>query len=423
MNRNCLASLVLAALALIFAAECGPAARRSALPLRIQSNQDTVQAGPELLPAESVVFDKRNRKEARLIGHSPPEDHDYFHESREFVCGLRGLDEPGVSRDRRMIHAVFLQHIPRMTDHRAYDDYRFDWPDMGQAFTLGIASGLSWPLSLIPGETYDLIVEFQPGWPCAYGLIIQQMGELVFQGLTHGRVDGVVSSDSRSPVKVSQTRLLEERYLKSDWSCYGKITNVEVTFSLAGDRVVLHQGQSGRLGQYEVNLLVARSVEYSGRCLDAGINGFSFTVSRDARGQRPPSPQPLGDWLTIFLKPGAIEFPHTSDGYPSHRMVPADSVQFPRASALGEILRSFGWSACEKTVSALREGDSVFIPPSRRGKEDEALWTRHYSEQLSRAYTFYVRPDSTRARLWRSDVRERLLESAYVDSVEFSPPP
>ncbi len=196
---------------------------------------------------------------------------------------------------------------------------------------------------------------------------------------------------------------------------------MEVTFSLVGERVVLHQGQSGSLGQFEVNLLVARSVEYSGRCMDAGINGFSFTVIKGAERQGAPRPQPLGDWLTIFLKPGAIEFPHTPDGYPSHRMVPADSVQFPGASELGEILRAFGWSACEKTISALREGDTIHIPSSHRGKDDEALWTRNYSEQMSRAYTFYVRPDSSRARLWRSDARERLLQSAYVDSVEFGP--
>lgn len=427
MNKKCLLSLGLAALALILAAGCGPAVRHPAVPLHWHTNQDTVQVG--LLP---LKFSGQERGEkVHLIGFSPPEYHDYFHESSEFAYGIRGLGQPNVSQ--RVIRAVYLQHFPRITDHWARDDYRFDWPDMGQAFTLGVLSGFSQPLNLIPGTVYDLIQETHPGWPSTYGLVIKQGGELVFQGLTDWRVNGTVSPDSLSPVRVSQTRVLNDHYMKSGHPCYGRITNIEVTFSLASERlvlrqgqssrVVLHQGQSARLGRYEVNLLVARSIEYTGKCLDAGINGVSFTVTRCAEQQGASRPQPLGDCFTIYLKPGVIEFPYTSDGYPSHMVVPADSVRFPRASVLGEILRALGWSACEKTVSALREGDTVQIPPSHLGKEDERQWTRHYSEQISRAYTVYVRPDSSRALMWRSDARERFLESTYVDSVEFSPPP
>jgi hypothetical protein len=53
---------------------------------------------------------------------------------------------------------------------------------------------------------------------------------------------------------------------------------MEVMFAFGADSFVLHQGESGVLGAHEVNLEVARIVEYGrpGDCVDGGVNGIFY---------------------------------------------------------------------------------------------------------------------------------------------------
>jgi len=427
VNKKCFLSPGLAALTVVCATVGNPAAPYVLRPLVPRADQDTVR----VLRRVPLPFDKRI--EAHLIGASPPEDHGYFHEGPEFRYYIKGLGASRVSQPVQMVRAAFLQRIPRKTDNWVSDDYRFDWLATGEPFTLVVSSGLSQPLNVIPGTVYDLVLETQSGWPSAYGLIIKQNGALVFQGLTDWKADGVVSTDGLSPIRASQTRVLTDHYMKSGNPCYGKITNVEITFSFASERLALHQGQSSRVilhqgqsrrpGQYELTLLVARAIEYSDRCLDTGMNGISFTVSRKGREQGANHSPQLGDCFTIYLKPGTIDFPSASDGSPVHLIVPPDSIRFLGVCALGEILGELGWSGCEKVVPTIREGQTMSLPPSHRERGDAALWLRHYDEPVSRAYVFYLRPDSSRSPEWRLPVKRRLLETTCVDSVEFGPPP
>ena len=92
-------------------------------------------------------------------------------------------------------------------------------------------------------------------------------------------------------ITMTQFSILENHYQKGS-GCWDRVTNMEVMFAFGDDSLVLHQGESGILDAYQVNLEVARIVEYGrpGDCLDGGVNGdflydcqarcFPITASR-----------------------------------------------------------------------------------------------------------------------------------------------
>ena len=131
------------------------------------------------------------------------------------------------------------------------------------------------------GTDYDVAVEVHHGFPSTFGLLIKDQDGVVFQGVTDWDVGKQISIEKYSPIKVREVTLLADHF-KEPEMCYERITNTEVTFATENASLSLHQGDSGELGSYLITLGVGRSIEYpdDGDCLDAGMNGISYTIRR-----------------------------------------------------------------------------------------------------------------------------------------------
>ena len=58
-------------------------------------------------------------------------------------------------------------------------------------------------------------------------------------------------------------------------------------FSCNGKNITLHQGESAILGDYDVNLLVAREIQWVNPPTDAGQNGISYTIAKIGESKLP----------------------------------------------------------------------------------------------------------------------------------------
>ena len=171
---------------------------------------------------------------------------------------------------------MYRKVVPRTVERFSFYDYHFQLPGTERACTLSVSPRTSEVLNLTPGVDYDLV-------SYAHGLVILERGRMVFYGHTDYKVNQAAVPAGLSPVSFAQTQVLEDHYRTCGLN-YQKLTNTEITFSLAEKSVALHQGQSGSLGDYNIDLLVARTIEYP-VCYDCGMCAISFLIT-SREGQR-----------------------------------------------------------------------------------------------------------------------------------------
>lgn len=134
-------------------------------------------------------------------------------------------------------------------------------------------------IALVPGGGYHVVASWVPGFPSTYGLRIEEAGELAFLGVSDWKPGETVRAELFAPITVGEPRVLVGHDAPEN-DCYEKITNTEIEFLMHDTSVRLHQGQSDMLGECCVDLDIARNVQYTDKCVDAGMNEISFTVSR-----------------------------------------------------------------------------------------------------------------------------------------------
>jgi hypothetical protein len=216
---------------------------------------------------------------------STTDDHGYYKEQTEFT--LRVTDDPSNVEPVELLPVVVqARYICKDTvvDKRESDSkktaYIFE-TDTSDTVYLLIPPGIADNINLIPDERYQIDYQIQYGWPNIYRLIISMEDAVIFAGLSDWTVNGRLNMNELIPVKITQNRLLPNHYIDGEsdgpWS---RKTNVEITFTLNGNSVTLHQGQSSSLGEYEVKLLIAREIEYNPNWYDVGQNGISYIVSK-----------------------------------------------------------------------------------------------------------------------------------------------
>jgi hypothetical protein len=218
---------------------------------------------------------------------STTDDHGYYKEQTEFT--LRVTDNPS------NIEPVEVELLPvivqaryickdTVVDKRESDfqktAYIFE-TDTSDTVYLLIPPGIADSINLIPDERYQIDYQIQYGWPNIYRLIISVKDVVIFAGLSDWTVDGRLNMNELIPVKISENRLLDNNYIIGQSSDFWeKKTNTEITFTLGESSVILHQGQSSLLGDYEVKLLIARKIDYKPNWYDVCQNSISYTISR-----------------------------------------------------------------------------------------------------------------------------------------------
>lgn len=140
-----------------------------------------------------------------------------------------------------------------------------------------LLTGFSDSIPFLKDSTYQIQCMLNPGWPTTSGIIIKQESDLIFQGITDWGINKTISLIDSTDLKVKiHKRLTNEIAYTS--GCNNKIIPLEINFSLGLSNSYLKQNGSTNIKGYKLRLGVAREIEYSGNCLDDGINGISFTL-------------------------------------------------------------------------------------------------------------------------------------------------
>ena len=216
-------------------------------------------------------------------------DHNYFVELPEFT--IRVTDDPNNTQPiaantyPSSIEARYVKQTI-VTDKRESNTsqkmaYLFELLDAATQVYLLIPPGIADNINLIPNEVYQITNEIQYGWPNAYGLIIKQSDQLVFAGISAWIDTKVITINTMLPFQVTQSRILEDNYIAGGIDdFFVRKTNTEILFTLNGESMALHQGQSSTLAGYEIKLLIARDIQYKQGWYDYGQVGISYVISK-----------------------------------------------------------------------------------------------------------------------------------------------
>jgi hypothetical protein len=216
-------------------------------------------------------------------------DHDYYADKQQFTYGI--FDPSGRSivdsEEPQIITAKYIERAYANSSGKPQTAYHFESTATNEQVTVIITALIADEIKLTSGEVYKIISEVYPGWPPTCGLIISQDGDLIFAGLSDWQLDGRINIDdaffpiSNQPVTIKQARVLTDHYFErrlGESIC--RMINTEMVFSCNGENVTLNQGESAILGDYDVNLLVAREIQWVHPPTDAGQNGISYTIAK-----------------------------------------------------------------------------------------------------------------------------------------------
>ncbi len=190
----------------------------------------------------------------------------------------------------RMTPGFEIQNEPIVVDAKyleltnptnAYDrtSLHFESVESGEPIIISLKTEHVNQINLVSDTIYQITFEATAAFPQQLGLAITDKDGLVFLGIADWDIREYINLYKLFPVEITQTRILNDHFQEGD-ECWSKVTNTEYKFYKDGESLVLHQGQSGRLDNYEIELLVARVVEGYTDCADAGMNGFSFVAYR-----------------------------------------------------------------------------------------------------------------------------------------------
>jgi Leucine-rich repeat (LRR) protein len=212
------------------------------------------------------------------VTNTVPDSHYYFPEESEFTYRIISANQEQDS----IIQAKYKSQETNSSDkYHPQTVYHFNTIDTESQVNLWIPSEIA-EIKLTPEMEYQIISQIQPGWPFSYGLIIAQGGNIVFLGISDGQhitIDDRFLPELFPTLKIEQTRVLTDHYIENI-NQFIRLTNTEIKFSLGDSSVTSHQGESARLGDFQINLRIARKAEYKQGYYDAGVNGLSYTISR-----------------------------------------------------------------------------------------------------------------------------------------------
>jgi hypothetical protein len=213
--------------------------------------------------------------------------HHYFTESNEFTINItddlnssseRGYPFPSQFEGRFVSQEVVIDKRASNTEKTAFI---FETDNGSKAYIL-IPKGIVDSVNMLPTKIYQINIALAAGWPFGYRLVINRETELVFAGISIESFDSRLTLEGLIPITANLSKILKDNYVDgSEDVFWDRKTNTEITFTLDGYSVVLHQGQSAMLGDYQITLLIARQIQYKPNVYDAGQNGVSYVIIRD----------------------------------------------------------------------------------------------------------------------------------------------
>ena len=205
----------------------------------------------------------------------------YFSGEEEFSFELTGLEYPiNPSRDTFLrFDAKYIGQTNKTADSlHTYLD--FEQVGTGARFTIKMKTRYASPITLNPDTVYQVVIQFLGFISHEYGLMITDNNDMVFLGISGGYSGGGKDPYNLSPIQITEIELLKNHFKPNPDDCVTRFTNTKIRFESDGATLKLHQGETGKLGKYEIDLLVAGDVEYPNPtpCYDIDYNPLSFLV-------------------------------------------------------------------------------------------------------------------------------------------------
>ena len=152
--------------------------------------------------------------------------------------------------------------------------FRYDMSD-GARLTWISASPIA---GVTEGARYRFVVDYAGGFPDASGIVVYEGDRLLFAGHTDQKPFEHVLKNGIPGFTIA---FGEPACSSRDSSrCHESIVNLPLVVVHGEERRSLHQGETARVGDFEVRLLTSQRVTYSSSCADAGLPGVSFTIAR-----------------------------------------------------------------------------------------------------------------------------------------------
>jgi hypothetical protein len=165
--------------------------------------------------------------------------------------------------------------------HKLQAIFKFQDMYTGSEINLYIPDSLAGDINLSRGTAYKIYNQVQP--PSSFCLIICQENELIFIGIADWRLDGEMSIDDycfefiNPPIEAVQLGNMALRY---KYNGEALMTNTSIEFLIDGESARMHQGESSEIGDYKINLMVARDVANRPGVLGERATGVSYTITK-----------------------------------------------------------------------------------------------------------------------------------------------
>jgi hypothetical protein len=210
---------------------------------------------------------------------------DYFEPKEEFNYHISLMEKNKEIQDHFFSGRVNTKFYEKSVDYYNHDscnNYHFIMLPTEDILNIYIPEVCDAILPLDTGVEYLLIYNADYYGYNIESLYIYQGNMLIFAGVTDTSADGYFEEYEKNlPFNVKQNALLTDHYAGSS-ECVDGIFNTEISFTARGDGsiLILHQGQTERLGKYSISLPVAQKVYYNQNCCDYFLHGFSYMISR-----------------------------------------------------------------------------------------------------------------------------------------------
>ncbi len=209
----------------------------------------------------------------------------YYPEEKGFNFTFTGIDypmNPGPDTYLRFDAKYIGQDLIK-DPYYNITSLNFEQEKTDAQISIQLASEHASFIKLVPEHMYQVTVQILGFINADLDLMITENDHLIFLGISGGYPGAGETPYEASPIQITNREILKNHYKLNPFDCVDKFTNTEIRFEANGATAELHQGETGKLGDYGINLLIARDVQYPNPapCYDIYYPSESFIVYKN----------------------------------------------------------------------------------------------------------------------------------------------
>lgn len=188
----------------------------------------------------------------------------YFNEAENFSFNFTGIDYPGNMDEKTYLRFDAKYSGQNSLDSSSFFDTSLNFRQVqtDAPISILVTSKYASFIKLTPNHEYQITIQRIGFMNYDSDLMITENGQMIFLGVSGGYPAAGKTPFESSPIQITNRETLINHYKLNPTDCVAKYTNTKLRFEANGEAVELHQGESGKLGNYEINLLIARDIQF-----------------------------------------------------------------------------------------------------------------------------------------------------------------